>query len=398
MRIALRRFVETEVRPRRKSLEYGDEPPYALLRKMYEVFGLSDTARERFERTSQLNAQSTSTTKTVEEAETRAASGLIPLIELSRCSPGMVTALGVSVGLTASAILARGTDEQKRRWALDLLTMDKIGSWAITEPGSGSDAFGSMYSTARREGSGYVINGTKTFITNAPHADLIVFICRLDDGGPSEGRPVVSFVLHGNEEGLERSQPLQKMGMHSSPTGELFLTDVRVEKDQLIGETEPIRTGHAAVARDAAKATFARERATISAIALGIIERCIELSTQYANDRIQFGRPIGEYQLIQLKLAQMEVHRLNVEGLVFRHLSLAARKRSLSIEQASAMKLYAARAAVETAMEAVQLFGGNGYMAEFEVEQLARDAKVLQIYGGTDEIQVTHIARGLLKK
>jgi hypothetical protein len=117
---------------------------------------------------------------------------------------------------------------------------------------------------------------------------------------------------------------------------------------------------------------------------------------QYAKDRVQFGRPIGEFQLIQLKLAKMEVARLNIENLVFRQVEMAAAGRTMTLAEASAMKLYSAQAAMEVALEAVQLFGGNGYMAEFQVEQLARDAKVLQIYAGTDEIQVGHIARALL--
>ena len=131
-------------------------------------------------------------------------------------------------------------------------------------------------------------------------------------------------------------------------------------------------------------------------MALGIIERCLELSVKYAKERVQFGKPIGEFQLIQLKLAKMEVARLNVENLVFRVLESSAAGKPMNLSEASAMKLYSAGAATEVALEAVQLFGGNGYMAEYEVEQLARDAKVLQIYAGTDEIQVGQIARALL--
>ncbi len=111
---------------------------------------------------------------------------MIPMIELCRCSPGMVTALGVSMGLTSAAILSKGTIDQKERWALDVLTLDKIGAWAITEPNSGSDAFGSMQATARRDGDEYILNGSKTFITNGPYADTTVFICKLDEGNPPE--------------------------------------------------------------------------------------------------------------------------------------------------------------------------------------------------------------------
>jgi hypothetical protein len=320
---------------------------------------------------------------------------LIPIIELCRVCPGMVTAMGVSMGLTSAAIMSKGTIAQKERWALDLLTMDKIGAWAITEPGSGSDAFGSMRSTARRDGDEYVLNGSKTFITNGPYADTTVFICKLDDGEtPPDQRKVLSFVLDRGMPGFEQSKPLRKMGMHSSPTGELFLDDVRVGRDRLIGETEDLPAG----GRDGAKATFQQERSGVAAMALGIIEECLQLSVQYAKDRVQFGKPIGEFQLIQDKLARMEVARLNVQNLVFRTMEMSAAGQTMTLAEASAMKLYSARAATEVALEAVQLFGGNGYMSEFRVEQLARDAKVLQIYAGTDEIQITAIAKDLLRR
>jgi hypothetical protein len=251
-----------------------------------------------------------------------------------------------------------------------------------------------MRSTARRDGEEYLLNGSKTFITNGPYADTIVFICKLDEGNPPEERKILSFVLDRGMPGLEQSKPLRKMGMHSSPTGELFLTDVRVGKDRLIGETEDVPAGGRAGAKD----TFSIERSGVAAMALGMIEQCLELCVQYSKDRVQFGQPIGEFQLIQDKLARMEVARLNVQNLVFRYIEMSAAGASLTLAEASAMKLYSARAAVEVAMEAVQLFGGNGYMAEYQVEQLARDAKVLQIYAGTDEIQITHIAKDLLRR
>jgi hypothetical protein len=138
------------------------------------------------------------------------------------------------------------------------------------------------------------------------------------------------------------------------------------------------------------------ERTGVAAMALGIVERCLQLSVEYAKTRVQFGRPIGEFQLIQLKLAKMEVARMNIQNLVFRQIELAAAGKSMTLAEASACKLYSAQAAMDVCLEAVQLHGGNGYMAEFQVEQLCRDAKVLQIYGGTDEIQVSQIARSLL--
>jgi alkylation response protein AidB-like acyl-CoA dehydrogenase len=395
LQAAMRDFIAKELLPIKEDLEHGDLPPYELLRKLYATFGMDEMAKasfaERIEAEKQAEADGA-------EAERKRSGGgdagytMIPIIELCRHSPGLVTALGVSTGLTASAIMSKGTIRQKERWALDLLTLDKVGAWAITEPNSGSDAFGSMLSTARRDGDEYVLNGSKTFITNGPYADTIVFICKLDEGDEPADRKVLSFVLDSGMPGLEQSRSLRKMGMHSSPTGELFLSDVRVGVDRLIGEsTEQPKGG-----RDGAKATFQQERSGVAAMSLGIIEQCLERSVAYAKEREQFGQRIGDFQLIQQKLAHMEVARMNVQNLVFRSIELSKNGEAMTLAEASAMKLYSAQTATSVALEAVQVFGGNGYMAEFEVEQLARDAKVLQIYAGTDEIQTLAIARDLL--
>ena len=402
IRDAVRQFVQAEIAPKREELEHGDLPPYDILRKLFATFGMDVMARERFKAQIEREKRIAAGEEDAHAKAERRGGGdpnaiamtMLPIIEICRHSPGMVTAMGVSMGLTSAAIMSKGTIAQKERWGLDLLTLDKVGAWAITEPGSGSDAFGSMKSTARRDGDEYLLNGSKTFITNGPYADTTVFICKLDEGNPPAERKILSFVLDRGMPGFVQSKPLRKMGMHSSPTGELFLDDVRVGRDRLIGETEDLPSG----GREGAKDTFSMERSGVAAMSLGIIERCLEVCTQYAKDRVQFGQPIGEFQLIQEKLARMEVARLNVQNLVFRFIEMSAAGRGLSLAEASAMKLYSARAATEVAMEAVQLHGGNGYMAEFEVEQLARDAKVLQIYAGTDEIQITHIAKDLLRR
>lgn len=404
VREAVRRFVESEIEPRRDDLEHGDLPPYDLIRKLVSTFGIDAMAADRFER--RIAKERSAEAGEGDASETRqsrsatpgvAAMTLIPIIELSRCCPGMVTAMGVSIALAGGTIMSRGTIDQKLRWAKDLLTFQKVGAWAITEPNSGSDALGGMLASARRDGDEYLLNGTKTFITNGPHADTIVFYAKLDDGSDVDPRhrKVLTFVLERGMPGLEQSKPMRKMGLHSSPTGELFLTDVRAGRDRLLGETEEERDGGG---RESAKSNFVAERASVAAMALGVIEACLEASVEYAKNRKLWGRPISEFELIQLKLAKMEVARLNVENLVFRHIELEDAGRSLSLAEASAMKLYSAQAASEVAMEAVQLFGGNGYMSEFRVEQLARDAKVFQIYAGTDEIQVTHIAKDLLQR
>ena len=401
IRETVRRFVEAEIVPNLEALEHGDMPPYDILRKLYSTFGIDEMARARFDRQIEREKQGLPGREKQDTGDSTArgdqvAMALIPIIELCHYCPGMVTALGVSTGLTAAAVNSKGTIEQKERWGRDLLTLDKIGAWAITEPGSGSDAFGGMKATARREGDEFVLNGSKTFITNGPYADTIVFICKLEDPAVDpRDRTILNFVLDRGMRGLEQSKALRKMGLHSSPTGELFLRDVRCGIDHLLGGEKAL-SGAGRAGRAGAKDTFSMERAGVAAMALGIVERCLELSVKYAKERVQWDKPIGEYQLIQDKLARMEVARMNLQNLVFRTVELAANGKGMSFAEASAMKLYAARAAVEVAMEAVQVYGGNGYMAEYRVEQLARDAKVLQIYAGTDEIQIRAIARELL--
>jgi alkylation response protein AidB-like acyl-CoA dehydrogenase len=411
IRDAVRRFVEAEIVPNLEELEHGDTPPYDVLRKLFATFGMDEMARSRFakeierEKSGAAAGESEKGSKKEKTPElvppgTLGAKGdgaamtMIPIIELCRYCPGMVTAMGVSMGLAGGAVMSKGTLRQKERWGIDLLTLDKIGAWAITEPGSGSDAFGGMKSTARRvEGGGYVLNGSKTFITNGPYADTIIFICKLEEEGvDSRDRKILTFVLDKGMKGLDQSKPMRKMGLHSSPTGELFLQDVEVEADRLLGETEEQPS------REGAKATFSTERSGVAAMALGIVERCLELSVQYAKERVQFDRPIGDFQLIQLKLAKMEVARMNIQNIIFRQIEMAGEGVAMEIAEASACKLYTAQAAMEVCLEAVQLFGGNGYMAEYQVEQLARDAKVLQIYAGTDEIQISQIARDLLSR
>ncbi len=398
LRQAMKDFIAKELIPIREELEHGDLPPYELLRKMFKNFGMDEMARANFDKRIARDkavaaGEVAGTDQDNDKGGMDPAFSLIPTIELCRQSPGLVTAMGVSMGLTASAINKKGTIAQRERWVPELLTMEKIGAWAITEPNSGSDAFGSMLATAKRDGEEYILNGSKTFITNGPYADTIVYICKLDEGNDRKDRKVLSFVLDQGMDGLVQSKPLRKMGMHSSPTGELFLTDVRVGRDRLIGETEDVKKG----GRDGAKSTFQQERSGVAAMSLGIIEECLELSIGYAKDREQFGQRIGDFQLIQQKLAMMEVARMNVQNLVFRTIELSQDGKTMTFAEASAMKLYSAQQATAVALEAVQLHGGNGYMAEYHVEQLARDAKVLQIYAGTDEIQTVAIARDLLK-
>ena len=402
MRDAVREFIEKEIRPNQDALETGELSPYPIARKLFSEFGLDVLAAEAVK--TMLDKERAGR----DEAEKRSSGGLgdlgaqasmaaVLVSELAGVSLGLLSTIGVSLGLGAATIMSRGTLAQKERWLSDLMTLDKIAAWAITEPDSGSDAFGGMKTTVRRSGDedgAYLLNGQKTFITNGPYADVLIVYAKLDDGSTDRrNRPVLPFVLDSGMPGLTQGKPFKKMGMMSSPTGELFFDNVRLTPDRLLGETEEHSSGDG---RDSARANFAAERLGVALMALGIINECHRLCVDYAKTRTLWGKNIGQFQLIQLKLAKMEVARINVQNMVFQTLEKMQARRVPSLAEASAIKLYSSEAATDVAMEAVQLFGGNGYMAEYRVEQLARDAKSLMIYAGSNEVQVTHIAKGLL--
>ncbi|MEH6821087.1 MAG: acyl-CoA dehydrogenase family protein [Dietzia psychralcaliphila] len=432
IREAVRGFIDKEIRPNLDALESGEMAPYPIIRRLFAEFGIDTMAADGVEKmlaTQRARESGTDSGGGAERASGPASGdgggagsgdgggsgsggGLegqdslmaVVISELSGACMGLVSALGVSIGLGATTIMSRGTLAQKERWLPGIVTMEKVASWAITEPDSGSDAFGGMRTYVRRDGDDYILNGRKTFITNGPHADVMIVYAKLDEGAAAgadgtdavaarRDRKVLTFVLEKGMDGLTQSAPFKKMGLHSSPTGELFFDDVRLGRDRLLGETEEHRGGDG---RESAKSSFTAERIGVATMALGIIEECHRLCVDYSRERTLWGQEIGRFQLIQLKLAKMEVARMNVRNMVFNSIERARAGKPLSLAEASAMKLYSSEAATDVAMDAVQLFGGNGYMAEYRVEQLARDAKSLMIYAGSNEIQVTHIAKGLL--
>lgn len=426
IRDGIRGFIAKEIRPHLDALDSGEMSPYPIIRKLFSEFGIDVMASEAVEKmlakerardagepgSGETGSGETGSGKSGEtsapEKEEASSGGsgafegqdslmAVVVSELAGACMGMVSALGVSIGLGATTLMSRGTLAQKERWLPGIATMEKVAAWAITEPDSGSDAFGGMQTYVRRDGDEYILNGRKTFITNGPAADILIVYAKLDEGDPTvdrRDRKVLTFVLESGMEGLTQSPPLKKMGLHSSPTGELSFDDVRLRRDRLLGETEEHRGGDG---RESARASFTAERTGVAIMALGIITECHRLCVEYARERTLWGQEIGRFQLIQLKLAQMEVARFNVQNMVFHSIERARAGKPLSLAEASAMKLYSSEAATDVAMEAVQLFGGNGYMAEYRVEQLARDAKSLMIYAGSNEVQVTHIAKGLLR-
>ncbi|MGW4846475.1 acyl-CoA dehydrogenase family protein [Nocardia brasiliensis] len=408
IRDAVRTFIDKEIRPNLDALDSGELSPYPIIRKLFSEFGIDAMGEEAVTKLlakQEAREAAVAAGEPKPEKKEKSAGGspfagqeslmAVLIGELSGVCMGVVTALGVSIGLGATTIMSRGTLAQKQRWLTDIVTMKKVAAWAITEPDSGSDAFGGMKTYVKRDGEDYLLNGQKTFITNGPFADVMIVYAKLDegDGADKRERKVLTFVLDKGMEGLTQGKPFKKMGLHASPTGELFFDNVRLGRDRLLGETEEHKGGDG---RESARSSFTAERVGVAFMALGIINECHRLCLEYAKSRKLWGQEIGRFQLVQLKLAKMEIARINVQNMVFNTLERGRAGKPPTLAEASAMKLYASEAATEVAMEAVQLFGGNGYMTEYRVEQLARDAKSLMIYAGSNEIQVTHIAKGLL--
>ncbi|HKE13279.1 MAG TPA: acyl-CoA dehydrogenase family protein [Kofleriaceae bacterium] len=418
----VRRWCEANLAPAVPALERGEVQPFDLMRRMARTFGLDAMARAALgKRIARMRAEASAAAGPgdrggggdedggrdggVVGGEDGGGGmddpllGFVVIKELARVSPGFAMGFGVSVGLAGGAIAARGTADQIERWAVPLATSEKIGSWCLTEPGAGSDAFGSMQTTARPAGAGedgqggFVLRGSKTFITNGPGADLFVVYARVDRGEPREEQEVAAFVVERGMAGFTVGPPFKKMGMRDSPTSEIFFDDVRLPGDHLLGDGG----GRGRGGRHHTKENLSAERSAVPAMAWGIIERCYEQSLAYARARRQFGRPIGEFQAVQLKLADMYIKLKNVENLVFRTAWMQRRKlRDPAFVNAS--KAYAAAAAIEVAMTAIQVHGGYGYMEEVGLEKLARDAKLLELGAGTTDINLLAAARAELER
>ena len=238
MRDAVRGFIDKEIRPHLDALESGELSPYPIARKLFSQFGLDVMDAEAVktmlnkERAEQDGASEASPKEGggLGNVAAQASMAVAMISELAGVSIGLISTFGVSLGLGAATIMSRGTLAQKERWLPELMTLEKIAAWAITEPDAGSDAFGGMKTYVRRDGADYLLNGQKTFITNGPDADVLVVYAKLDEGDASidkRSRKVLTFVLDSGMPGLVQGKPFKKMGMMSSPTGELFFDNVR---------------------------------------------------------------------------------------------------------------------------------------------------------------------------
>jgi isovaleryl-CoA dehydrogenase len=290
--------------------------------------------------------------------------------------------------------IARNADEaQKRRYLPGLCDGSKIGALALTEPGAGSDALGSMATTARREGDHYVLNGRKLYITNGPVADVILVYAKTDKGRGVKG--ISAFIVEKGFPGFQVAQKLDKMGFRGSPTAELVFDECRVPAGNLVGGED---RGVAVV-----MSGLDLERAIVSMINVGMAERALDLAVEYAGTREQFGKRIGEFQLVQGKLAEMYVGVETAKTFCYRVLGEANAMeqgdggRGEIHKLTAAAILYAAETCSQVCADAVQVFGGMGYMRETEINRLYRATKLLEIGAGTTEIRKLIIAGELLR-
>ncbi|MGD9737243.1 MAG: acyl-CoA dehydrogenase family protein [Solirubrobacterales bacterium] len=287
---------------------------------------------------------------------------------------------GVAAGLNAHTSIALppifnfGTEEQKQRWLVPGIAGEKIGALGITEPGAGSDV-ASIATSAERHGDAYIVNGAKTFITNGVRADFLVCACKTTAEGGHGG---ISFlVLEREMPGYEVSRKLEKMGWHSSDTGELSFTDVEVPAANLLGEENG---GFKLI-----MANFAWERLLMSIGAVGAMRRLIETTVAYATDRQAFGRPIGKFQAIRHQIAEMATEAEAARAQTYDALRLFHDGRDC-IKEVSVSKLLTQRTALRIADQCLQIHGGYGYMREYGIERAVRDARLGPIGGGSDEI------------
>ncbi|SEE01994.1 Acyl-CoA dehydrogenase [Streptomyces sp. 2131.1] len=303
--------------------------------------------------------------------------------ELGRGDSSVRGIVSVSLGLVAKTIAAWGDEEQKRHWLPRLTSGDAVGCFGLTEPGTGSDA-GSLTTRAVRDGADYVINGSKMFITNGTWADVVLLFARTNDTPGHKG--VSAFLVPADAPGLTRRTIHGKLGLRGQATAELVLEDVRVPATALMG---PEGKGFSI-----AMSALAKGRMSVAAGCVGIAQAALDAAVGYAGEREQFGRPIAGYQLVQELISDISVDVEAARLLTWSVADLVDRGQDFATA-ASRAKLFASEAAVRAANNALQVFGGYGYIDEYPVGKLLRDARVMTLYEGTSQIQKLIIGRAL---
>ena len=368
IRDAVARFASDEIAPLAARIDAEDWFPRELFRGLGELGALGVLAPEKYGGTGG-------------DYVTAA----LVMEELARVSGSVALSYGAHAVLCVGAIVRDANDEQKGRWLPGLCSGETIGAWALTEPGSGSDALG-MRTRAVRDGDHYVIDGSKVFITNGSVAGPLVVYARTDPERGADGISV--FHIDAAAPGASTSRTFDKMGMRGSPTAELRFDGVRVPLEDRIG---PENGGVSMMMRG-----LDIERATLSAISVGLAQSALDHAVAYAREREQFGRPIGEFQMVQKLLADIYTD-VEASRLLVYEASQRCMADAKSSRLASAAKLFASEAGTRAGLAAVQVLGGYGYIKDYPVERIARDAKLMEIGAGTSEIQRVIIARELLR-
>jgi acyl-CoA dehydrogenase len=312
------------------------------------------------------------------------------VMELGWTSPAFRSVFGTNMGIGAQGIVIDGTEEQRQRYLPKLASGEMISSFCLTEPEAGSDA-GSLRTTARRDGNDYVINGTKRYITNAPSAGIFTVMARSrPDVKGADG--ISAFLVNANLPGISIGSADKKMGQRGAMTADVIFADVRVPASAIVGgpgmEGQGFKT---------AMKVLDRGRIHIAALCVGAARRLIADSLSYANDRKQFGRPIGEFQLVQAMLADSQAECYAAETMVLNAAQRHAGGEQITLE-ASCCKMYCSEMVGRVADRAVQIHGGAGYMSEYGIERFYRDVRVFRVYEGTTQIQQLVIAREMRKR
>ncbi|HSM94603.1 MAG TPA: isovaleryl-CoA dehydrogenase [Rhizomicrobium sp.] len=311
---------------------------------------------------------------------------VVAMEEISRGSAAIGLSYGAHSNLCVNQIRRNGTEEQKRRYLPKLISGEHVGALAMSEPGAGSDVI-SMRTRAEKKGDRYILNGSKMWITNGPQADTLVVYAKTDpSGGP---RGVSAFLIEKDFKGFSTPQKLDKLGMRGSDTSELLFQDCEVPEENLMG-----REGEGA---RILMSGLDYERAVLSAGSIGIMQACLDLVVPYLHDRKQFGQPIGSFQLMQGKLADMYVTLSAARSYVYAVAKACDRGQTTRKDAAGAI-LYAAEKGTWMALQTIQTLGGNGYINDFPAGRLLRDAKLYEIGAGTSEIRRWLIGRELFEE
>jgi alkylation response protein AidB-like acyl-CoA dehydrogenase len=306
--------------------------------------------------------------------------------ELSRVDGSVGISIAAHNSLCSNHIYAMGSEAQKRKYLVPLASGKAIGAWGLTEPGAGSDA-GAQVTTAKKEGSHYILNGTKNFITHGTVGDIAVVMARTSPGKGTEG--ISAFILEKGMNGFKAGKQENKLGLRASDTSELIMEDVKVPEENLLGAE--------GVGFKQAMKTLDGGRISIGALGLGMAQGAYEEAAKYSKIRKTFGKPIADHQAIQFKLADMATQIEAARLLIYKAANLKDQGKPYA-QAASMAKLYSSEIACKVADEAVQILGGYGYIKDYPVEKYYRDVKLCTIGEGTSEIQRTVIARNLLKE